>query len=91
MSKEAPRQNHARIERHEIAERAYKLWCEANRPAGQDLEFWLRAEAELLTLRRGRPSTTGSAEQGEGQETPGAQKGSKRKSQVARPASGKAK
>lgn len=29
----------------QIRERAYLLWEQAGRPAGQDMEFWLRAEA----------------------------------------------
>jgi hypothetical protein len=29
--------------------RAYQLWQEARRPMGRDVEFWLRAERELLS------------------------------------------
>jgi len=29
--------------------RAYQLWPEAGRPMGRDVEFWLRAERELLS------------------------------------------
>jgi hypothetical protein len=32
--------------RPDIATRAYTLWQEAGSPAGRDMEFWLRAEAE---------------------------------------------
>jgi Protein of unknown function (DUF2934) len=32
----------------EIRERAHELWEDTGRPEGRDLEFWLRAERELL-------------------------------------------
>ena len=32
---------------NEVASRAYGLWERAGRPHGRDLEFWVRAEAEL--------------------------------------------
>ena len=32
----------------ETRRRAHELWQDAGRPAGRDLEFWLRAERELL-------------------------------------------
>jgi hypothetical protein len=36
------------IDRNErIAERAYRIWEDAGRPEGQDVEHWLSAEAEL--------------------------------------------
>jgi hypothetical protein len=36
------------IDRNErIAERAYRIWEDAGRPEGQDMEHWLSAEAEL--------------------------------------------
>jgi hypothetical protein len=36
------------IDRNErIAERAYRIWEEAGRPEGHDMEHWLSAEAEL--------------------------------------------
>ena len=44
-------QTHVKIDRNEIAPRAYELWCVAGRPAGRDLEFWLQAEAGLLAGR----------------------------------------
>lgn len=31
----------------ETRRRAHELWQNAGRPAGRDLEFWLRAEREL--------------------------------------------
>ena len=30
-----------------IRQRAYELWERDGRPAGQELDYWLRAEAEL--------------------------------------------
>ena len=33
----------------QIKARAYKLWEQAGRPAGRDLEFWLEAEREMST------------------------------------------
>ena len=38
-------QRHRRIEL-----RAYKLWEEADRPDGRELEFWLQAEQEVGNL-----------------------------------------
>ena len=35
------------IGEREIRTRSYLLWETAGRPQGRDLEFWLRAEAEL--------------------------------------------
>jgi hypothetical protein len=36
------------IDRNErIAERAYRIWEDAGRPEGHDVEHWLSAEAEL--------------------------------------------
>lgn len=37
------------VNTHEvISQLAYALWEKAGRPSGQDLEFWLQAEAQLL-------------------------------------------
>ena len=36
------------LSREQISARAFQLWEEAGRPGGRDLDFWLRAEAELL-------------------------------------------
>jgi hypothetical protein len=33
--------------RHDIRERAHKIWREQGRPEGCDVEFWLQAEREL--------------------------------------------
>jgi hypothetical protein len=32
----------------QIEQRAYFLWCEAGCPTGQDVNYWLAAERELL-------------------------------------------
>lgn len=37
---------HAEAKRQRIAERAHGLWEKEGRPEGQDIEHWLRAEAE---------------------------------------------
>ena len=34
-----------------IAKRAYEIYEDSGRPAGRDVEFWLRAERELITNR----------------------------------------
>ena len=38
--------------RNEISCLAFQLWDKAGRPEGRDLEFWLGAEAQFLTLVR---------------------------------------
>jgi len=40
----------------EIARVAYQLWEQQGRPAGKDLEFWLRAEQQLGASRQAQPS-----------------------------------
>ena len=35
-----------RTNQNEVANRAYRLWEDAGRPHGRDLEFWVQAEAE---------------------------------------------
>lgn len=36
------------LDRHEqVAQRAYRIWEEAGRPEGRDVEHWLSAESEL--------------------------------------------
>jgi hypothetical protein len=37
----------ARPDENEIRQRAREIWEENGRPAGRDLEFWLRAEREF--------------------------------------------
>lgn len=83
MIKKEPIPNPAKIDRNEIAERAYKLWCGADRPVGRDLEFWLQAEAELLAAKRGPSPTVGSAGPDEGQRISGTQGRPKQRSQKA--------
>jgi hypothetical protein len=39
----------------DIRLRSYLLWEAAGRPVGQDLEFWLRAEADLEAEARYAP------------------------------------
>ena len=34
-----------------IARRAYEMYEESGRPDGRDVEFWLKAERELITQR----------------------------------------
>jgi hypothetical protein len=36
------------IVENDIRVRSYQLWEAAGRPQGQDVEFWLRAESELM-------------------------------------------
>jgi hypothetical protein len=33
---------------HEVKARARELWEQSGQPAGRDLEFWLKAESEIL-------------------------------------------
>jgi hypothetical protein len=61
-----PRESQRKIERSEIAQRAYELWIGARRPAGRDLEFWLQAEAELMAARRAHPRKAGAPNRSEG-------------------------
>jgi hypothetical protein len=50
-------------ERLEIAERAYELWRAAGHPTGQDMEFWLQAEAELAASKHRRSRKANASEQ----------------------------
>ena len=34
-----------------IAHRAYEMYEESGRPPGKDVEFWLKAEHELISMR----------------------------------------
>ena len=38
----------------DIAKRAYELWEQSGRPAGKDLEHWLKAEAESQAKKAAR-------------------------------------
>ncbi|MGH6879138.1 MAG: DUF2934 domain-containing protein [Rhizomicrobium sp.] len=40
------------VSEHEIRIRSYLLWEEAGRPQGRDIDFWLRAEADLKAETR---------------------------------------
>jgi hypothetical protein len=41
-----------KVNRDDVAQRAYQLWEAAGQPLGRDLEYWLQAEAEFLASRR---------------------------------------
>jgi hypothetical protein len=52
-------------DRHaEIARRAYTMWELEGRPAGRDLEHWLRAEAEFETTRHVQSQATQRVQMG---------------------------
>jgi len=87
-TKKESKPNQPRINRDEIAGRAYKLWCGANRPMGRDLEFRLEAEAELLAVGRGRSPELGAAWPNEGHKS-GEQGQRKQKTPSATAQSGK--
>jgi len=36
-----------------IRERAYQIWEAEGRPDGKELDYWLRAEAEVITIGEG--------------------------------------
>jgi Protein of unknown function (DUF2934) len=42
----------ARRAKEEIKARARELWEQNGQPAGRDLEFWLKAEAEIIERNR---------------------------------------
>ena len=42
------------MRRGQVRARAYELWEQAGRPAGQDLEFWLEAERQFEDEREER-------------------------------------
>ena len=42
------------VAEEETRSRAHYLWREAGCPAGRDLEFWLQAEQERTSRKRGR-------------------------------------
>jgi hypothetical protein len=50
--KENHNQGQIKIGHDEIAQRASKLWELAGHPVGQDAEYWLQAEAELLAAKQ---------------------------------------
>ena len=48
------------MRRGQVRARAYELWEQAGRPAGQDLEFWLEAERQLEEEREERKGSGAS-------------------------------
>ena len=46
-----------RVKEAEIGAVAYRLWEEAGRPAGRDLQFWLDAEAHLRVVAKAASAT----------------------------------
>ena len=36
----------------DVNDLAYRLWDEAGRPEGRDMDFWLQAEAQLKTATK---------------------------------------
>jgi hypothetical protein len=44
-------QSYIELSRAEVMERARRLWKAAGCPTGRDLEYWLRAEVELLLAK----------------------------------------
>lgn len=48
---------------NEIAERAYYLWESEGRPEGRDLEYWMKAKAQLSN-RRGGTALAGAQNSG---------------------------
>jgi hypothetical protein len=63
-SQNRPPSSLSKNERLEIAERAYELWTAAAHPTGQDMEFWLQAEAELAAAKYRRSRKASASEQG---------------------------
>ena len=45
------------VSEYEIRTRSYLLWEAEGRPRGRDVEFWLRAEAELAAESRSNVAT----------------------------------
>ena len=62
------------IRDNEVANRAYRLWENAGRPHGRDLEFWVQAEAEahghLAGDKTGLPDTSAESALQAPQSTP---------------------
>lgn len=47
MNESTTSNNNIIIHHEQIAQRAHRLWEQAGRPDGRDVEFWLQAEAVL--------------------------------------------
>ncbi len=58
----------------EIAGLAKQLWECEGRPSGRDLEYWLRAERQLLSSRNGRDKTWASGPATRSVSSPGTRK-----------------
>ena len=52
------------IRNNEIPSRAYRLWQQAGRPHGRDLEFWIQAEAEDRAAVEARKPGLGGGKKG---------------------------
>jgi hypothetical protein len=52
------------IQNNEVTKRAYRLWEQAGKPQGRDLEFWVQAEAEARAAAGSRKTGLGAAKQG---------------------------
>jgi hypothetical protein len=44
--------NSSKLCSQEIAKHAYLLWEQEGRPDGKDVEYWLKAEAQLLASQK---------------------------------------
>jgi hypothetical protein len=60
------------LERDAVARRAYQLWEAAGRSSGRDMEFWLKAQADLHPARNNRPEKTAASGSSPKRETAGA-------------------
>ena len=49
------------IQNNEVTNRAYRLWEQAGRPQGRDLEFWVQAEAEARAAAGAKKPDLGRA------------------------------
>lgn len=64
----ATTQNNSNHDHQEIADLAKQIWEREGRQANRDLEYWLRAEQQMLSSRNpannvpGKPSTTGTTQ-----------------------------
>ena len=54
MNTESQHQAYIELSRDEVARRARQLWNADGRPARRNLEYWLQAEVELLSVYQHR-------------------------------------
>ena len=47
---------------NEVASRAYRLWEQAGKPHGRDLEFWIQAEAEVRAAAETKKTVLGTGQ-----------------------------